>query len=250
MAKASFGYDVRLPSEEELLGDGYVIAPAGNLTPERNISVNIGMLFDLTGKASSNLQIELNGYYMHLKDMIRFTGGFLQSQYQNFGEMRTLGMEAEVKADMTRWLYGYVNATYQDLRDVRKYEQNTTVANPTKGSRMPNIPYLMANAGLEFHKENLFGGSGMNTRIFTDASFVEEYLYDFEQSQFQQHRIPRALSCNIGFEQSFGNGRYFIMGKINNLTDTKMISEFNRPLPGRSFTIRFRYVFKQQINNH
>ena len=202
------------------------------------------MLFDLTGKASSNLQIELNGYYMHLKDMIRFTGGFLQSQYQNFGEMRTLGMEAEVKADMTRWLYGYVNATYQDLRDVRMYEQNTTVANPTKGSRMPNIPYLMANAGLEFHKENLFGGSGMNTRIFTDASFVEEYLYDFEQSQFQQHRIPRALSCNIGFEQSFGNGRYFIMGKINNLTDTKMISEFNRPLPGRSFTIRFRYVFK------
>lgn len=129
-----------------------MIAPAGNLTPERNISVNIGMLFDLTGKASSSLQIELNGYYMHLKDMIRFTGGFLQSQYQNFGEMRTLGMEAEVKADMTRWLYGYVNATYQDLRDVRKYEQNTTVANPTKGSRMPNIPYLMANAGLEFHK--------------------------------------------------------------------------------------------------
>ena len=167
--------------------------------------------------------------------MIRFTGGFLQSQYQNFGEMRTLGMEAEVKADMTRWLYGYVNATYQDLRDVRKYEQNTTVANPTKGSRMPNIPYLMANAGLEFHKENLFGGSGMNTRIFTDASFVEEYLYDFEQSQFQQHRIPRALSCNIGFEQSFGNGRYFIMGKINNLTDTKMISEFNLSLIHISF---------------
>lgn len=244
MAKASLGYDVRLPSEEELLGDGYVIAPAGNLIPERNTSVNVGMLFDLTGKSPSNLQIEVNGFYMYLLNMIRFTGGFLQSQYQNFGEMRTFGVEAEVKADVTRWLYGYVNATYQDLRDTRKYEQNTTVANPTKGSRMPNIPYLMANAGLEFHKENLFGGKGMNTRIFSDASFVEEYLYDFEQSQFQQHRIPRTISCSMGFEQSFGNGRYFIMGKINNLTDTQMISEFNRPLPGRSFTVRFRYVFK------
>lgn len=158
MAKASLGYDVRLPSEEELLGDGYVIAPAGNLIPERNTSVNVGMLFDLTGKSPSNLQIEVNGFYMYLLNMIRFTGGFLQSQYQNFGEMRTFGVEAEVKADVTRWLYGYVNATYQDLRDTRKYEQNTTVANPTKGSRMPNIPYLMANAGLEFHKENLFGG--------------------------------------------------------------------------------------------
>lgn len=244
MAKASLGYDVRLPSEEELLGDGYVIAPAGNLIPERNTSVNVGMLFDLTGKSPSNLQIEVNGFYMYLQNMIRFTGGFLQSQYQNFGEMRTFGVEAEVKADVTHWLYGYVNATYQDLRDTRKYEQNTTVANPTKGSRMPNIPYLMANAGLEFHKENLFGGKGMNTRIFSDASFVEEYLYDFEQSQFQQHRIPRTISCSMGFEQSFGNGRYFIMGKINNLTDTQMISEFNRPLPGRSFTVRFRYVFK------
>lgn len=244
MAKASLGYDVRLPSEEELLGDGYVIAPAGNLIPERNTSVNVGMLFDLTGKSPSNLQIEVNGFYMYLLNMIRFTGGFLQSQYQNFGEMRTFGVEAEVKADVTRWLYGYVNATYQDLRDTRKYEQNTTVANPTKGSRMPNIPYLMANAGLEFHKENLFGGKGMNMRIFGDASFVEEYLYDFEQSQFQQHRIPRTISCSMGFEQSFGNGRYFIMGKINNLTDTQMISEFNRPLPGRSFTVRFRYVFK------
>lgn len=152
MAKASLGYDVRLPSEEELLGDGYVIAPAGNLIPERNTSVNVGMLFDLTGKSPSNLQIEVNGFYMYLLNMIRFTGGFLQSQYQNFGEMRTFGVEAEVKADVTRWLYGYVNATYQDLRDTRKYEQNTTVANPTKGSRMPNIPYLMANAGVEFHK--------------------------------------------------------------------------------------------------
>lgn len=244
MAKASLGYDVRLPSEEELLGDGYVIAPAGNLLPERNTSVNVGMLFDLTGKSPSNLQIEANGFYMYLQDMIRFTGGYLQSQYQNFGQSRTFGVEAEVKADITRWLYGYANITFQDLRDVRKYEQNTTVPNPTKGCRMPNIPYLLANAGLEFHKENLFGGRGMNTRIFTDASFVEEYLYDFEQSQFQQHRIPRAFSCSMGFEQSFNNGRYFIMGKIDNLTDAKIISEFNRPLPGRNFTIRLRYVFK------
>lgn len=244
MAKASLGYDVRLPSEEELLGDGYVIAPAGNLIPERNTSINLGLLFDLTGKSRSNLQVEVNGFYMYLQNMIRFTGGFLQSQYQNFGEIRTLGVEAEVKADVSSWLYTYFNASYQDLRDMRKYEQNSTIANPTRGSRMPNIPYLMANAGLEFHKENLFGGRGMNTRLFGDASFVGEYLYDFEQSQFQQHRIPQSFSLGIGFEQSFCDGRYFLMGKISNLTDTQMISEFNRPLPGRSFTLRFRYVFK------
>ena len=65
--------------------------------------------------------------------------------------MRTFGVEAEVKADVTRWLYGYVNATFQDLRDTRKYEPTSNVLNPSKGLRMPNILFL-ANAGVEFTK--------------------------------------------------------------------------------------------------
>ena len=124
MGKFSVGYDVRLPAESELLGDGYAVAPSGNLLPERNTSINLGFLFDRTGKSASNLQLELNTFYGYLENMIRFTGGYLQSQYQNFGKMRTLGAEVEVKADLTHWLYGYCNMTYQDLRDVRKSEHS------------------------------------------------------------------------------------------------------------------------------
>ena len=98
MAKLSGGYDVRIPAENELLGDGANIAPARDLLPERNLSVNAGFLYDLTGLHPSNLQIELNGYYMHVDDMIRFVKGIIGAQYQNFGEMRTMGVEAEIKA--------------------------------------------------------------------------------------------------------------------------------------------------------
>ena len=80
------------------------------------------MLYDLTGKKPSNLQIEINGFFMYLQNMIRYTKGIIGAQYQNFGEMRTIGVEAEVKADITRWLYGYANATFQDLRDARRYK--------------------------------------------------------------------------------------------------------------------------------
>lgn len=132
------------------MGDGYTITPSEKLLPERNLSVNAGLLYDLTGIHPSNLQIELGGYYMYLKDMIRFVKGILGAQYQNFGEMRTLGVELEVKADILPFLYGYGNITYQDLRDVRKYEEGTKLPNATKGKRMPNIPYLMANMGLDF----------------------------------------------------------------------------------------------------
>jgi putative mxcH len=243
MGKLSAGYEVRIPSENELLGDGISVVPSADLLPERNASANLGLLFDLTGKHPTNAQIEMNFFYMYLQDMIRYTAGLIGAQYQNFGEMRTLGVEFEAKADVLPSLYAYVNTTYQDLRDTRDYEPASTVPNPTKYKRMPNIPYLMANAGMEFHRENLFGGSGQNTRLFADVAFVEEYFYDFELTQLQKRRIPRSTTIDIGFEHSFLNNKLFISGKLRNITNEKTLSEFNRPLPGINGGVKIRMIF-------
>lgn len=244
MAKLSGGYDVRIPAENELLGDGNMITASPQLIPERNLSFNMGLLLNMVGEHPSNLQVELSGYYMYLKDMIRFVKGFLGAQYQNFGEMRTLGAELEVKADLFPWFFAYGNVTYQDLRDTRKFVENSNIPNPTRGLRMPNIPFFMANAGIELHQENLFGGAGHNSRLFADFAFVEEYFYDFEFSGQGKRRIPRSAVLDLGVEHSFMNQRIFISGQVKNLTNRKLISEFNRPLPGRSFWIKLRYVFK------
>ena len=243
MGKFSVGYDVRIPSETELLGDGIAVVPSGNLLPERNTSVNVGCLLDLVGKHSTNAQVELNFFYMYLKDMIRYTAGVIGAQYQNFGQMRTLGVEFEAKADVLPWLYAYVNTTYQDLRDVRNYESNSSVPNPTKDKRMPNIPYLMSNMGVEFHRENLLGGTGQNTRIFLDYAFVEEYYYDFEMTKREKRRIPRSMTFDWGFEHSFFNNKFFISGKIRNLTNQKVVTEFNKPLPGINGGVKLRVIF-------
>ena len=243
MGKLSAGYEVRIPSENELLGDGISVVPSADLLPERNASANLGLLFDLTGKHPTNAQIEMNFFYMYLQDMIRYTAGLIGAQYQNFGEMRTLGVEFEAKADVLPSLYAYVNTTYQDLRDTRDYEPASTVPNPTKNKRMPNIPYLMANAGIEFHRENLLGGNGQNTRLFADVAFVEEYFYDFEMTQLQKRRIPRSTTIDIGFEHSFLNKKLFISGKLRNVTNEKTLSEFNRPLPGINGGVKIRMIF-------
>ena len=243
MGKLSAGYEVRIPSETELLGDGIAVIPSPDLLPERNLSANLGLLFDLTGKHPTNAQIEMNFFYMYLQDMIRYTAGLIGAQYQNFGEMRTLGVEFEAKADVLPSLYLYGNTTYQDLRDTRAYEPESTVPNPTKNKRMPNIPYLMANAGLEFHRENLFGGTGQNTRLFADVTFVEEYYYDFEMTQLQKRRIPRSTTIDIGFEHSFLNNKIFLSGKVRNITNEKTLSEFNRPLMGINGGVKLRVIF-------
>ena len=244
LLRASAAYDLRLPSDEELLGDGFLIMPSADLMPERSASFNLGLLFERQLGPSRRLSIELNGFYMHLDDMIRYVGGLLQSNYQNFGQMRSLGTDVELKADATGFLYLYANATLQDLRDVRQHEVGSSVPNPTRGSRMPNIPYLYANVGLELHRENLFGGHGHNSRMLLGCSFVEEYLYDFEQSRHQERRIPRALTFDVGLEHSFMHQHLIVGLQVNNIANATVISEFNRPLPGRNMAFKVRYVMR------
>ena len=166
------------------------------------------------------------------------------ARYRNFGTVRTLGIELDAKADVFPLLYLYGNATYQDLRDKRKLIPGTAVANPTLDMRIPNVPYFLANFGLEFHKENLFGGTQQNTRLLFDASYIHQYFYDFEVSKYQERKIPTSLTMDTGIEHSFKNNRWTLTLKVKNLANKRIISELNRPLPGRSFSFKVRYLLK------
>ena len=244
LIKASYAYDVRLPSENELLGDGFIISPSGDLKPERINSFNIGLLYDQRKTNNNKLQVEFNVFYNRLENMIRYSKNVLQAKYQNFGDMSILGADFDVKYDLTNNIFLYGNVTYQDLRDTRKTVGGSSAPNPTKGDRMPNIPYLYANAGFELHKENLFGGEKQNSKLYFESSFVEEFFYDFEQSVFQERRIPQSISYNMGLEHSFKNNNISIGLQINNITNEVLLSEFNYPLPGRTAGVKLRYIIK------
>ena len=243
IGKVSGSWEVRTPSENELLGDGYMVRPAGDLLPERGVNVNVGLLFDWD-IPTGMLSVEVNGFYNHLWDMIRIQQSYTDAAYINHGEMLTLGGEIEVKADATRWLYLYANTTYQDLRDTREFLPGSRIPNFTKGKRMPNIPYFLANGGLELHREDLFGLKNTNGRLFGDASFTEGFFYDFEMSRMQWRRIPRQLYFDLGAEVSLWNGMLILSGKLANVANAKLVSEYNYPLSGRTFSVKVRYVFK------
>ena len=246
MLKASFNSEVRIPTSEELIGNGYSILASPALKPERTTGANLGLLYRHVKDYGGLLEVELNGFYNQLEDMIRFTPDMIptMARYRNFGSVRTKGVELEMKGDVCRLLYLYANGTYQDLRDVRKTVPGTEVENPTRNMRIPNVPYLLANFGAELHKENLFGGSGQNTRLLFDASYVHQYFYDFEMSKYQERKIPTAMTMDAAIEHSFGDDRWTLTLKVKNLADRHVVSEFNRPLPGRYIGFKLRYLFK------
>jgi outer membrane receptor protein involved in Fe transport len=245
MAKAAFSSEVRIPTSEELTGNGYSILPATNLEPERCKGMNIGMLFHHANQFGF-IEVEANFFMNQLDNMIRYQADMIPSmaRYANFGKVLTKGVEAEMKGDVTSFLYLYANATYQDLRDKRKHEIGSLEKNPTYNKRMPNIPYFLANFGIELHKENLFGGKFQNSRLLIDASYIHEYFYDFEMSKYQDRKIPTSFTFDTGIEHSFFNNRWTLTFKVKNLTDRIVYSDLNRPLPGRNFAFKVRYVMK------
>ena len=245
LAKASFSSEVRIPTAEELVGNGYSILPATDLRPERCNGLNAGILYHRANQFGF-VEVEANYFFNQLDDMIRYQADMIPSmaRYANFGTVRTKGAEIEMKGDLTSFLYLYGNATYQDLRDRRKHETGSSADNPTYGKRMPNIPYILANFGAEIHHENLFGGKHQNTRLLADAQYVHEYFYDFEMSKYQDRKIPTSFTIDLGLEHSFFNERWTLTFKVKNLTDKTVYSDLNRPLPRRNFGFKVRYVMK------
>ena len=245
LAKASFSSEVRIPTSEELVGNGYSILPSTDLRPERCNGLNAGLLYHRNHKYGF-IEIEGNYFLNELQDMIRYQADMIpcMARYANFGTVRTKGVEFDFKGDVARALYLYANATYQDLRDKREHETGSSAPNPTYNKRMPNIPYLLANFGLELHKENLFGGKYQNSRFLVDASYIHEYFYDFEMSKYQDRKIPTSFTFDAGIEHSFKMDSWTLSFKVKNLTDQKVYSDLNRPLPGRNFSFKVRYVMK------
>jgi len=58
-----------------------------------------------------------------------------------------------------------------------------------------------------------------------------------------KRRIPRSITFDWGFEHSFFNNKFFISGKIRNLTNQKVVTEFNKPLPGINGGVKLRVIF-------
>ena len=243
--KASYQRAIRLPNSQELFGDGIITFPAARLKPEKSHNFNLGFLIDKNGVLGlSRLQFEVNGFYMQVSDMIKLMKQHMAAGYVNAEKEHIKGIETELKLDITPTLYAYGNLTYQDVRDVLDYLPGTQALNPTKGLRLPNIPYLFANFGAEYHSDRLF--KNWYVKAFWDGKFTEEFFYFWELTELQKRRIPRSFVYDIGLLLTYKN-KYSIALECHNLMNKEVWDQFRQPLVGRTFHLKFRYVFSKGI---
>ena len=243
--KASYQRAIRLPNSQELFGDGIITFPAAGLKPEKSHNFNLGFLIDKNGVLGlSRLQFEVNGFYMQVSDMIKLMKQHMAAGYVNAEKVHIKGIETELKLDISPTVYAYGNLTYQDVRDVLDYLPGTQAPNPTKGLRLPNIPYLFANFGAEYHSDRLF--KNWYVKAFWDGKFTEEFFYFWELTELQKRRIPRSFVNDIGLLLTYKN-KYSIALECHNLMNKEVWDQFRQPLAGRTFHLKFRYVFSKGI---
>ncbi|MFW0718529.1 carboxypeptidase-like regulatory domain-containing protein [Pedobacter sp. N23S346] len=244
--KFSYEHAYRLQEGDELFGNGIDVTANINLKPENSDNINFGAYYNLQINEKHSLGIESAYFYRNAKDFIYFIpSGGVYSVYNNLAGAKINGVELELLYRYATLLNFSVNGTYQKAISQQLYEPNTTVLDMTYGDRVPNQPWLYANANLEIGQNDIWE-PGTRLQLSLSSQFVNWFYLNWESrgSIESKNKIQTQFSHNIALAYSMANGRYNISAEVNNFTNELLYDNFRLQKPGRSAFIKLRYFIK------
>ncbi|WP_072970427.1 TonB-dependent receptor [Flavobacterium saccharophilum] len=240
--KASYEHAFRLPTSEEMLGDGLTVYPAIGLDPEESDNFNAGFSYKkFYNKHSFGFQG--NFIYRNAKNFIQNVPQDAKSIYKNLADVRVTGFDGSFHYGYMKWLTFEINATQQKSIDQSNFDPpGTNIPNDYKGSQIANVPIFYGNANLGFNFKNI-RTSDDNLSLNLFANYVGEYYLKSTKNGDPSSRrtIPEQFTQSIAAAYGFGKGKYNLGLECNNITNAKVYDYFMIQKPGRSFTIKFRY---------
>ncbi|MEJ8803466.1 TonB-dependent receptor [Pontibacter sp. H249] len=249
--KASYEHTYRMPWATEIFGDGLFIQPNPDLGPEQSDNFNAGAAYGFELGNNHKFNLESSFIYRESKDLIYQVVKVAspETYYDNLSQTRTLGVEGSIKYLWKETLRLGGSFTFQDITDQADLVYNESYTNTgyqrnyQKGYRLPNTPYMFANAnaGLTF-KNALVPESVWNINYY--YNFVEQYFLSWAElgSRDTKKVIPQQSSHSIELSGSFNQGKYNIALECRNLTDALLYDKYYLQKPGRAFYLKLRYV--------
>lgn len=142
-AKVSYEAATRLPSADEIFGNGILIQPNPELRPETSHNGNLGLGLSRRKKGLGSFSGEVNAFARWAEDFVYLRGGNMYFQHRNVQSVRALGAEGQAAwMSPGSYLSVEVSATYQDLRNTSTEGEFAEMA----GDRIPNLPWLFGSA--------------------------------------------------------------------------------------------------------
>ena len=239
--KASYQHAIRLPTPDELFGDGAKVSAAPGLKPEEADNFNVGLSLDFMElPLVARFRFDGDVFYSYYKNKIHYiTLAQVETPYSNLNPIRGWGYEGDVKLDVNEWILLGTNWTFQDLRNV-DYVAKQGIP---EDAIMPNIPRYFMNYLAEFHIGDLINKEDF-LKLWWSANYTAEYYYGWKISSRQDRKIPSSFSQDVGIEYSIWDNTLAWSFEVDNLMDRTVYDNYGESKPGRSYATKIRYSFK------
>lgn len=246
--KVSYERAIRLPDAQELFGD--VINTAGNfkLKPESTHNINLGFVYtkDLTTKSQISTAVTAIYRYSHDFIYMKFTPNQDKYILDNRAGVRTWGAEFDARYDYDNRLHIEINGTYQDIRNMVKYDDDGMLSIVYK-DRLHNIPYLYGHAAASYSFNSLLDKGDRLTLNYNLLTVHPFFLYWPSQGNPKLKKDTDAqFSHDLTATYTLKGGRYNIALECRNFMDNQLFDNFELQKPGRAFSIKLRYFYAKK----
>ena len=190
-----------------------------------------------------NLMSSINGFYRMSKDFIRFypLGPF--GQFENLNNINSLGVEFGGEVNWKKRVSLSTNFTFQHITDQSEFDEG--IPNDNYLSRVPNLPWLFGNAKIGLSPKLKWKEQKLS--FFISTRYVHQFYLTWEKLGVPSDKlfIPAQFIQNFDIQYALKDGRYNISFSIHNILDKRVYDNFNIQKPGRSFSVKFRYLLKK-----
>lgn len=203
----------RIPTFQDLYWQG-----SGNtdLKPESSIQGEIGNEFTI-----KNASLSVTGYYIKLKDMLRWLPTGSVWRPQNTDRVKTYGIETVFKYNRE------FNAHKLGLTVVYGY---TRSENEDTGNQLIYVPYHKASGALSYGYKRL---TAYYQFLYTGEVFTRS-------DNNSRYNIDAYTTGNFGAEYTFGKTTTYKLGaQVLNVWNADYVSVDSRQMPGRNFNFYF-----------
>ncbi|WP_426749688.1 TonB-dependent siderophore myxochelin receptor MxcH [Myxococcus sp. Y35] len=242
LAKASYEFSTRLPGPDELFGDGVLVLANLGLRPEVSHNANLELFLDDWRTGAGRFRGSVGGFARFADQLIVPLGNGTTLSYQNVNAARSVGVEASagwtVPGD---WLALDANATWQDFRNSGgggDYED-------FKGDRIPNRPWLFANASARLQRRALLQPSDTAALVFT-SRYVHGFFRGWESAGLREYKQDvDAQLIHTAALSYVREGTPTLGGTLEvfNFTNAKAFDFFGVQRPGRTLSFKLTADF-------
>lgn len=232
--KASYERATRLPSVDELYGDGMLVVENLELLPETSDNVTAGAVVDGLSTRAGRVSGSVTGFTRWSDQLITRLASDEYIQNVNVWSARSQGFEARLGwAGPSERLFLDGSVTYQDVR-------NTSSEGPLAdraGDRIPNIPYLFGSASARLHGDGVIVSED-SVDLTLRPRYVDGFNLGWESLAVDADRLQVPSQLTLGASLVYtvrGPLRTFSASlDVENATDADTFDFYGLQRPGRA----------------